>query len=270
MCYYVTKGGGYMAYTEMLNILIHDSGLTVKQIADKCSEYGVDITTTYISKLRNDKNNKAPSDKVSIALAKACGAKYEECLIVEAYLDKSPKIITDFFNQFKKMVAPITMGIFENKITSQQQKELEKAIENMPMSQFIFEVVKENMATKITKEYGTGHIKAIQKGDDFNIKQEITQNLGLPMSDDGMFPQIRKGDQVQIEYKTIDELKTGDIICFGKAKNKGKVFARKIVVSDNKKTLTLMPINNEFTCENINIKDIIIFGKAIRVTTEIK
>lgn len=259
-----------MAYTEMLNILIHDSGLTVKQIAEKCSEYGVDITTTYISKLRNDKNNKAPSDKVSIALAKACGAKFEECLVVEAYLDKAPKVITTFFNQLKKIVAPITMGIFENKITSQQQKDLEKVIENLPMSQFIFEMVKDNAATKIQKEFGTGHIKAIQKGDDFNIKHEITQNLGLQISDDGMSTQIRKGDLVQIEYKTLDELKTGDVICFGKSNNKGKVFARKIVVSDNKKTLTLMPINNEYTCESVNIKDIIIFGKAIRVTTEIK
>ena len=43
-----------------------------------------------------------------------------------------------------------------------------------------------------------------------------------------------------------------------------------IVISDNKKSLTLMPINNEYTCENVNIKDIIIFGKALRVTTEIK
>ena len=162
------------------------------------------------------------------------------------------------------------MGIFENKITSQQQKELEKAIENLPMSQFIFEMVKENMATKITKEYGSGHIKAVQKGDDINIKQEITQNLGLQISDDGMSPQIRKGDLVQIEYKPIDELKTGDIICLVKANNKGKVFARKIVISDNKKAITLMPINNEYTCETVNINDIIIFGKALRVTTEIK
>ncbi len=259
-----------MAYTEMLNILIHDSGLTVKQIAEKCGENGVNITSAYISKLRNDTKNTAPSDNVSRAIAKACGAKYEECLIVEAYLDKSPKIINDFFNQYKKMVVPITMGVLENKITTQQQKELEKAVENLPMSQFIFELVKENMATKITKEYGTGHIKAVQKGEDFNITQEIKQNLGLSISDDGMSPQIRKGDLVQIEYKPIDELKTGDVVCIGKTKNKGKVFARKIVISDNKKAITLMPINNEYTCETVNINDIIIFGKALRVTTEIK
>lgn len=270
ICYYVTKGGGYMAYTEMLNILIHDSGLTVKQIADKCSEYGVDITTTYISKLRNDKNNKAPSDKVSIALAKACGAKFEECLVVEAYLDKSPKIIMDFFNLLKKIVVPITMGVLENKFTTQEQKKLEKAVESLPMSQFIFEMVKENKGTQIKKEFGAGHIKAIQKGDDFNIKHEITQNLGLPISDDGMSPQIHKGDFVQIEYKSIDELKTGDIICFGKVKNKGKFYARKIVIGDNKKSITLLPMNNEYTFENTNVDDIVIFGKIVRVTTEIK
>lgn len=31
-----------------------------------------------------------------------------------------------------------------------------------------------------------------------------------------------------------------------------------------------MPINNEYTCESVNVQDIIIFGKAIRITTEIK
>lgn len=259
-----------MAYTEMLNILIHDSGLTVKQIAEKCGENGVNITSAYISKLRNDTKNTAPSDNVSRAIAKACGAKYEECLIVEAYLDKSPKIINDFFNQYKKMVVPITLGVLENKITTQQQKELEKAVENLPMSQFIFELVKENMATKITKEYGTGHIKAIQKGDDINITQEITQNLGLVISDDGMFPQICKGDRVQFEYKNIDELTTGDIICFAKKRTKEKVYVRKVVIGESKKTITLLPINNEYSFENVNVNDLIIFGKAIRVTTEIK
>lgn len=258
-----------MPYTNMLNILIEESGLTVKEIANKCKEQGVEITTTYISKLRNDKNNKTPSDKVSLAIAQACNAKYKECLLVEAYLDNSPKIISDFFSELKKIVVPITMGVMENALTTQEQKSFENVLEALPMSHFIIEMVQENRATQIKKMYGTGNIKAFQKGNDYNIKHEITQNLGLQISDDGMKPQISKGDTVQFEYKKINEYKTGDIICFSKKGVKNKIYARKIVVGDNNKTITLLPMNNEYTFENANSDDLVIYGKIVRVTTKI-
>lgn len=258
-----------MAYTELLNVLIKESGLSIKQIAEKCAEYGTEITTTYISKLKNDENNKAPSDKVSLALAKACNAKYDECLVLEAYLDRSPEIINDFFYQLKKLVVPLTMGVLENKITTQQQKEFEKLVENMPTSTFIFDMVKENQGAKIKKELGTAHIKADFKGDTVNIKHEITQNLGLNISDDGMKPQICKGDRVQFEIKDYADYKTGDVICYAKKDIKNKVFVRKLIKNDNK-TISLMPINSEFTFETINLNDVIILGKAVRVVSEIK
>ncbi len=258
-----------MPYTDLLNILIKDSGLTVKEIAEKCSEYGAEITPPYISRLRNDKNNKAPSDKVSIALAKACGAKYEECLVLEAYLDRSPEILNEFFSQLKKLVVPLTMGVMENKITTQQQKEFEQIVDNLPVSTFIFDIVKENQAAKLKKEFGTAHLKAEIKGDTLNIRHEIEQNIGLVIADDGMKPQICKGDKVQFEFMEFEKLKTGDIICYTKKEIKNKIFARKIILNSPKK-FSLMPINSDFTFETVNADDIIILGKVVRVISEIK
>ncbi len=256
-----------MAYTLLLNTLIENSGLTVKEIAEKCGEYGVEITATYISKLRNDENNKSPSDKVSKAIAKACNAKHEDCLVLEAYLDRSPSIVNEFFAELKKMIIPMTMGVFENKFTTQQKKNFEKLVDELPIADLIFEIVEQNRNTKITKMLGVANMKAEIKSDEVNIKHEISQNLGFVVYDDGMSPQIKKGDKVQISIVGIDELETGDIICYTKGV-KTKIFARKILISD-KKNITLMPMNSEYKVETVKISDITILGKAVRVTTDL-
>jgi len=83
-----------MAYTALLNKLIENSGLTVKEIAERCTESGTKITAAYISTLRNSTDNRAPSSEVSKALAKVCGAKNENVLVIEAYLDTAPAELT--------------------------------------------------------------------------------------------------------------------------------------------------------------------------------
>lgn len=84
-----------MNYTEMLNKLISESGMNQKEISIRCKELGEDVTTTYLSALKNT-NGKMASDNISRAIAKACNAKYSEILVVQAYLDKAPQIIIDF------------------------------------------------------------------------------------------------------------------------------------------------------------------------------
>lgn len=256
-----------MAYTTLLNKIIESSGLTVKEIAERCKQSGVDITPAYISTLRNNKNNRAPSDKVSKALAKACEYKDEEALVIEAYLDSAPDIIRKFFSVMKKSVLPITMGMFENKFTSQNIKDLEAIFEEIPMAEFISEIANQDL--KFKKERGTYNIKAISD-DKITITQEIKQTLGLPVCDDGMKPQICKGNLIQIEFKELEDLKTGDIVCYTKDKNDNKIFVRKIVIGESKKQVTMLPINSDFTPEIVNIDEILIMGKVVRVTADIK
>lgn len=256
-----------MAYTVLLNMIIEDSKLTVKEIAERCKQYDVDVTPAYISTLRNDKNNRAPSDKVSRAIAKACEYKDEDALVIEAYLDSAPDVVRKFFEVMKKSVVPAMLGMFENKFTTQQIKEVETVIDNLPMAQFISEFA--NQEIKFVKNQGAFNIKAISN-DDIKITQEIKQTIGLPVCDDGMKPQICKGNLIQFEYKEIDEYKTGDIVCYAKPNLKKNIFVRKIVVSDNKKQITLLPMNSDYTPETVNTKDILLMGKVVRVTADVK
>lgn len=259
-----------MAYTLMLNSLIENSGLTVKEIAAQCKKMGVDVTPAYISTLRNDTNNRAPSDKVSHAIAKVCGAEYDDILVVEAYLDNAPVVVADFFKQLKKLVAPLTMGVMENRMTSQQQKEFETIIEQMPMAQFVIELSQDSAKNKLTKEYGAGHFKGISDNGELKIKAEYTPVYGLPVADDGMKPLICKDNLIQFEYKELQDYAIGDIVCYAKKENAKKIFARKIVTSDSKKKVTMLPINSEYSPETLNTADITILGKVVRVTATIK
>ena len=91
-----------MNYTEMLNKLINESGMSQKEISEKCKELGEDVTTTYLSALKNT-NGKMASDSISRVIAKACNAKYDEILVTQAYIDKAPPIMIDFLECFRKV-----------------------------------------------------------------------------------------------------------------------------------------------------------------------
>ncbi len=89
-----------MNYTEMLNKLISESGMNQKEISMRCTELGEDVTTTYLSALKNT-SGKMASDSISRVIAKACNAKHSEILVVQAYLDRAPKIIIDFLEEIR-------------------------------------------------------------------------------------------------------------------------------------------------------------------------
>lgn len=87
-----------MTYRERLNDLIAKSGMTNKEVAEKCSELGVDITANYIGILRTQ-DKKIASDEVSMAIATICNAKYKEILVVHAGLERAPAVINDFVDR---------------------------------------------------------------------------------------------------------------------------------------------------------------------------
>lgn len=248
-----------MSYTQLLNQLIDESKLTAKEIAERCKEYGQEITPSYISALRNDKKNRAPSDDVSIAIAKACNVEkgFENILVVEAYLDTAPKEIKKLIEILKDILTNSFISVFENKVTTQQRKEIRKQFDNMPMAKFLIAYTSEEAINSIKKQTGTLNIesKDIFTDTDITITQKI-KPVGFPVSDNGMYPIISKGDMVNVEIR---EYKTGDIVLFKKNDKKTDLLARKIVIG-NKKQITLIPINNEYIPETISIDDITILG----------
>ncbi|WP_418026989.1 hypothetical protein [Paenibacillus sp. JJ1722] len=78
-----------MRYHELLSKYIEDSGLSLGEIVLRAKHLGVNITKSYISKLKN--GNKPPaSEEVTRVLAKVTKGN-EETLIQAAYYEKAPE-----------------------------------------------------------------------------------------------------------------------------------------------------------------------------------
>ncbi len=138
-----------MNYTELLNQIIGQSGKMMKDIANECSEkYGVNLTNTYLSNLKTTPGRIA-SDDISRAIAKACGAKYENILVVQAYLDKAPDVILTFLestqrrNQAGSQVIQMFPGFNELPNSNAAMQELER-IQSQSLAEFICETVEES------------------------------------------------------------------------------------------------------------------------------
>lgn len=101
-----------MTYRERLNDLITKSGMTNKEVAEKCSELGVDITANYIGILRTQ-DKKIASDEVSMAIAEICNAEYKEILVVHAGLERAPSVINEFVERFHDNTVGFAKTAFE-------------------------------------------------------------------------------------------------------------------------------------------------------------
>jgi len=84
-----------MYYAGMLDEMITDSELSLRQISRLCSEYNIAITPSYISQLKNGKLP-PPTAEVSIALAKVCNSKNQAKLVFQGYMEKAPDVIKEY------------------------------------------------------------------------------------------------------------------------------------------------------------------------------
>ncbi len=84
-----------MTYAQMLDSIIEQSELSLRQIAKRCAELDLTITPSYISQLKNGKLP-PPTAEVSMVLAKACNSKDESKLIFQGYLEKAPDVIKEY------------------------------------------------------------------------------------------------------------------------------------------------------------------------------
>lgn len=138
-----------MNYTELLNKLINESGMQQKEILAKCKELGEEITQSYLSNLKTI-NGKTASEKVSKVIAKACNAQYEDILTVQAYIDKAPKPIMDFFNYAKECTTAEALMFLEDRKESLGEYEFKKLIQektqefnSQPLAEFICEQIQD-------------------------------------------------------------------------------------------------------------------------------
>lgn len=156
-----------MNYTELFNQIINESGMSIKEIAEKCNEAGEKITPNYISVLKKIEGKYA-SEKVSTTIAKICHAKYENILTVQAYIDKAPKPIMDFFNYAKKTTEAEAILFLEQNKDNMNEYEYKKMIQekteklrNQTLAEFICEIISD--MTLPTKTGFTEQIELLKK-----------------------------------------------------------------------------------------------------------
>lgn len=127
-----------MNYTEMLNKMIDDSGKMLKDICSDCKQYGVDLNPTYLSVIKREPT-RIPSQQISRAIAKACGAKYSEVLVVQACLDKAPEALIKFLEGVRELM---TTGLSATTYLMEEQDEVTvelNEIKQSSLAEFICE-----------------------------------------------------------------------------------------------------------------------------------
>ncbi|GGG09655.1 S24 family peptidase [Paenibacillus abyssi] len=100
-----------MGYYESLVNMINSSGLTLKEISDKCEDQGVKVAPSYISKLQTKRQAPA-SDEVNAAIARVCNADIEDFLY-ESYIEKSPDTVKELHQEIEVWFRGMLKGITE-------------------------------------------------------------------------------------------------------------------------------------------------------------
>lgn len=242
-------------YSMLLNTIIAESGLTAKEIVEKCNELGNGIETTRLSKLQNAKLP-APSEKVSRDIAKVCNVD-DRKLVIEGYLEKAPKEIIEAFKILKINSEITALRIFENNVNPEQLELIKKELEKQPLSDCVIQILdsKDNTISLSTELFDV-------KEKDFTFR--IEEPIALPIMDNSMFPLIPQNSKISLKLQ--EKYENGDILAL-KIKKQENVIARYVLFNGNNMILT--SLNKDFETLTYNTKDVTILGKVSKVTNDI-
>lgn len=250
-----------MPYTELLNRLIEDSKLAIKEIAERCNENGQAVTASYISLLRNTETKRIPSDELSRALAIACKAKYENVLVVEGYIDNAPEEISDIFYKLRSLSVRASFGASKDEISDDEIDYIVSTRSHSSLAEFIIELAGQE----------TNEMEDILEGMDLYsaFPDDIAFNIqnGLPVDDDSMSPVLPKDSRIILESKEILEYNNDDILCFSITGKKGIRYRKCAFVNKDHSIVAMIPLNSQYSSRVYNIDDIVVFGKVKQCIT---
>ncbi|WHH57289.1 LexA family transcriptional regulator [Petroclostridium sp. X23] len=250
-----------MAYYELFSNLIENSGLSHKDISDKCKLLGVSISPSYISQLKSGKIP-APSDEVSKAIAEVCNGNGNE-LILEAYLDKAPNSLITFINNMKEIVLFTTLQFIKSQMEKDQFEIYETEIINQsnkqPLSSFILEA---NNTNFVQSDMSFDECNFTMIDDMYNVNISTNQPVGFTVKDNAMKPFINKDSIVTFDKK--ETYSNGDIVGFIIDK---EVLVRRLYKKND--LLILSADNYEFEPLIYKLNDIKILGKVRQFTTKL-
>lgn len=248
-----------MPYSKLLKKIIAESGLTSKEVINKCHESGRKIDKAYLSKLLNNKVP-APSEDLSRMIANICNAD-ERRLVLEGYIDKAPNEIKEIFVSLKLMITAAALAAYDNVVPEETIKEIKETFEKEPLSDFIFSLI-DNQNVSIDSEKDLFNIKSENE----KITAILKNPLAFIISDNAMSPIIPENSEVILKIQ--DTYENGDILLL-KLKDDDKLIARYTLFDSDKVVLTSLD-NKNYPKIICNKKDIIIFGKITKTINTIQ
>lgn len=246
-------------YSKLLAKIIAESGLTIKEIAQKCNEIGNGIDVTRLSKLQNGRLD-APSEKVSRDIAKVCNANDRE-LVLEGYLEKAPKEVIEAFLSIRYMTTISALSVLENTFDNNVLTYIQEELEKEPLAQFIISLI-DKKATDVILD--NEKIEFNVEKDKFNMI--LNNPSSLKVKDNSMYPIIPK--DAEISLKIQNKYDNGDILAI-KVNNKEDFIVRYVLFKNDSIVLTSLN-NKDFEKLEYRKNEVTILGKIIKVTTDIQ
>jgi SOS-response transcriptional repressor LexA len=233
----------FMDYFDYLSNMIDKSGLTLKELSDKCGDLGVKVAPSYISKLQTRSQNPA-SDDINKAIAQVCNADVEN-LLYESYIAKAPEMIKDLqkgtSKWFRDYLINLTKETYPNELVPLIFEEQQQLTD--------YHLVKHVLET--TKNFN-----------ELDFNDEEINGYEFSITDDSMEPQIPVGSKLIFERNV--PIKSGDIVVaiFDKS-----VLIRRLLIYNDLYIL----IANKYSIEPIitNEEKLQLLGRAKEITLNI-
>lgn len=243
-------------YSILLSKIIAESPYTASEIVKKCNEMGNKIDISRLSRLQSG-SEPAPSEKVSRDIARACETD-ERMLVIEGYIEKSPKEISDAFIIIKKYTALGALKAYENIIEKEQLNIFLKMIENEPISDTVIDLLDYNNINDINLYPNEININTN------NFKFTLENPISFPINDNSMSPLISKNSRVTIRLQ--EKYENSDILLV-KVKGTNDIIARYAFFNEN--NISLIPLNKDFETITYNVNRVVIIGKIIKIITNL-
>lgn len=201
-----------MNYAEMLDEMIMESELSLRQISRLCTQFDITITPSYISQLKNGKLP-PPTPEVSLALAKVCNSKKQSQLVFQGYMEKAPDVIKEYM-------------LASSELNRLMMESLYRSENNGSISKESLDYLK-NLDVLSTLEMSSKYINSDKPVSPTELVREITLSSGgvskinaqgdminFFLGDTSMSPTIPIHSYVYILPTKLDLLKERDIIAF--------------------------------------------------------
>ena len=242
----------------MLDAIISESELSLRQISKLCAQFDISITPSYISQLKNGKLP-PPSPEVSLALAKVCNSKNQSQLVFQGYMEKAPDVIKEYMlaaSQLNRIMLE-SLCKAENSALSQESIDYLRSMDNLSALEMSSKYINpenqlspSDLIREITLSSG-GVSKVQAQGDMINFF----------LGDTSMSPTIPVHSYMDILPTKLELLKERDIIAFY-PNNRKQATLRRIFYSNDK--ILLIPEDKTYQIFIIDgFEDIEYLGKVV-------